>query len=584
MPGSRLPKRFRFGPLGNGSAIARDAQPENIQNSGVYSEDNFREGTVAWLLNAGNTDGTQMFYQTLGKDKMPVFTNTGHNTVYGFYNDQGVFVYENGPDYHGHFGTANGTEFVCKYCGQTLPGELDTHDYLEFTAVGGSVTIGMKKTGSPDNYSLQYSADKSAWTTVELSATTDGIVTIPLGGKCYFRNGAETVINNISKNQTNHWSFTMTGEGTVKADGNIMSLLDASCEKNTMSDWPQHVFTGLFKGCAKLTVAPKLPATKLGQFCYMYMFEGTGIKDAPELPATTIPDGAYNGMFRNCKSLENVSPLPGTSLSRRAYNEMFAGCENLTSVEIANITSMDSRDDSSNASFYNWLEGTASGGKLMAPIEMMGNALVFLPADWQWATRLSANEDPEHKGNFYTTFCDSRYDYAVVDGFKAYSGIIASGSNGDELRLTAIPGNIIAKGDGVVIHGGSDQVLLTLSNGSSERVEGNVLTGSDTDIMAPANCYIMSYGQNGIGFYKYAEDNILAAHKAYLVYNMPAGAKDLRMVFIEGVVNGIDDSLLSPLMGDDAIYNLNGARMPQLRKGVNIVKQADGKTRKVVVK
>ena len=257
-------------------------------------------------------------------------------------------------------------------------------NYLSLTATGGDMTIGMLKTGSPNDYVIRYSADKDQWTTQTLSATTD-IVTIPAGKTYYFAHGTDDVLTHISNNQNNCWSFTMTGTGTVQAGGNIVSLLDVTCQKTTLAGLPQHVFTGLFKGCEKLTKAPELPFNSLSQFCYMNMFEGTGISVAPELPATTIPDGAYMGMFRNCRNLMTVSPLPATSLSRRAYDSMFFGCENLTSVDIANITTMDQRTDAGNACFTNWLEGTAVGttGVVNMPDALVGNELIFLPSNWR---------------------------------------------------------------------------------------------------------------------------------------------------------------------------------------------------------
>lgn len=259
-------------------------------------------------------------------------------------------------------------------------------DYLSFTAVGGNMTIGMTKTGSPDAYTIQWSADKQNWSDPQsLSASAD-IVSIPAGQTYYFRHGGETAVNRISSNDNNYWSFTMSGNGTIEAGGNIMYLLDATGQKTGMSSSPQHVFTKLFMNCEKLTKAPKLPATSLGQFCYVNMFAGTGITRIPELPATIIPDGAYSNMFENCKNLEGIPYLPGIVLSRRAYRCIFKGCEKLTSVKIAIITSMDSRTEDSHCPFYQWIDNTAVGttGVLIAPSTMLDNVAInmHMPSNW----------------------------------------------------------------------------------------------------------------------------------------------------------------------------------------------------------
>ncbi len=274
---------------------------------------------------------------------------------------------------------------VCGYVDNTRKAQYDALDFLSMKALDAPMTIGMTKTGSPADYDLQYSLDRTHWTTVALTATNSNIVEIPAGQTCYFRHGTETAITRISSRQDIYWCFTMNGDGAVEAGGNVMSLLDATCQKNTLSGSPQHVFDSLFKGCARLTIAPKLPAATISQYCYMFMFEGTGITTAPELPATIIPDGAYWGMFKDCRNLINTPHIAATSLSPRACREMFQGCEQLTSVSLANITTMDQRTDEY-SSFYNWLEGTAidTEGVLIAPDALVGNPLIFLPQNWMF--------------------------------------------------------------------------------------------------------------------------------------------------------------------------------------------------------
>lgn len=478
---------------------------------------------------------------------------------------------------------------VCEYVDEGKKAQFDARDYLSMTAVGGDVMIGFKKVGSPANYTIQVSEDGNLWSEpMKLSQEENELATIPDGQTYYFRHGSKEAITRISLNQNSHWSFAMTpsldGDASVEVGGNVISLIDATCQKNTLAGSPQHVFTALFKGCKILTVAPELPFTATGEFNYMYMFEGTSISEAPQLPATTVAAGAYMGMFKDCKKLETVPILPATTVGRRGYEEMFYGCEKLKTVEIANITTVTSSTD---GSFTDWLTGTAADtdGKLIAPLDGLCNTKIpteCIPSNWQWATKLKANEDPDNDGNFYTSFFDSRFDYKVEDGFKAYTGIITTTEDDErELRLKATPNKIIPKGDGVIIHGGSGEVLLTVSDGSATKVAGNVLTGSDTDTTAPDFCYILSYGQQRLGFYKYEEGKALSAHKAYLTYEPVPGvlAKALRMVFVDDEVDGIEsissDSANSPI----GIYSVSGVRLNNLQKGINIV---NGK--KIIVK
>lgn len=473
---------------------------------------------------------------------------------------------------------------VCQYVDVEKKAQFGAdRDYLSMTAVGGDVRIGFKNQGTPDSYTIQVSEDGNHWSEPQTLNTETTLATIPEGETYYLRHGSTTAIGGISTNQNNHWSFTMTGDGTIEADGNIISLIDATCQKNSLAGSPQHVFTALFKGCERLTVAPALPFLATGEFNYMYMFEGTGISVAPQLPATTAVAGVYMGMFKDCKKLETVPILPATTVGRRGYEEMFYGCEKLKTVEIANITIVTSSAD---GAFTNWLTGTAADtdGKLIAPLDGICNTKIpaeCIPSNWQWATKLKANEDPDNDGNFYTTFFDSRYDYKVEDGFKAYSGIITTTEDDErELGLKATPNKIIPKGDGVIIHGGSGEVLLTVSDGSATKVAGNVLTGSDTDTTVPDFCYILSYGQQRLGFYRLEEGKALSAHKAYLTYQPFPGvrAKALRMVFVDeetGIEALNDGSTSSPI----GIYSVSGVRQNKLQKGINIVNG-----RKIIVK
>ena len=421
--------------LGNSDySVVKTNDHGEVSNSKVLTASSqFASGEATWLLNGGMTDGTQAWYQVLNQDNIPGFNKSEGSTVYHFTNCQGNGVYENCPDYNGHIGHDNGSEFVCKYCGQNLPGYLDTNDYLSFKAVGGNMVIGMRKTGSPaTDYALQYSKDKSSWITVFINATVNDLISLDEGETCYFRHGTQTIREQISVNQYNYWSFTMTGDGTIVAAGNVMSLLDATCKKNTMTNQPQHVFTGLFKDCAALTTAPKLPATELAQFCYVNMFEGTSITEAPQLPAKTINDGAYWGMFRNCKNLTTVPALPGVNLYRKSYAEMFYGCEKLTAVEIANIKLNDTRDDESNASFWNWLEGTAVGttGVLSMPDVLVGNKLIFMPSNWTAQSIDGHNYVPEKdaEGN----------DWWIWDGVtKATLKVVCTKNTNHKTELVA---------------------------------------------------------------------------------------------------------------------------------------------------
>lgn len=80
----------------------------------------------------------------------------------------------------------------------------------------------------------------------------------------------------------------------------------------------------MFNGCTAITSLPNnmLPATTLADNCYNGMFKDcsslTGA--VPELPATTLASNCYSQMFYTTKVTE--IELPATTLVSRCYNEM----------------------------------------------------------------------------------------------------------------------------------------------------------------------------------------------------------------------------------------------------------------------
>ena len=147
--------------------------------------------------------------------------------------------------------------------------------------------------------------------------------------------------------------------GTSKVYGNIMSLISSSDYSNmtalenlftfyalfanntgltdasglilpatTLADY---CYTGMFSGCTSLTTAPELPATTLTDYCYSNMFYGcTALTSAPALPATSLANLCYTGMFYRCTSLTTAPELPATTLEKNCYAAMFLGCTKLT--------------------------------------------------------------------------------------------------------------------------------------------------------------------------------------------------------------------------------------------------------------
>ena len=113
------------------------------------------------------------------------------------------------------------------------------------------------------------------------------------------------------------------------ATSKVVSASNLVLPARTLSD---NCYYGLFSGCLYLESAPKLPATSLTSFCYAYMFRNcSSLRAAPRLPATSLAVSCYEEMFFGCDSLTTAPALPATGLNAECYSKMFQGCIGLTS-------------------------------------------------------------------------------------------------------------------------------------------------------------------------------------------------------------------------------------------------------------
>ena len=230
-------------------------------------------------------------------------------------------------------------------------GTETTPNYLCFTS-SDYFSFKLKVEGNLPVPNLEYSKDGSNWIALGSSP-----VALEPGEKVYLRgNNTE-----FSSDEVNYVHFEMTGSN-ITASGNIMSLVDKTCESVTIPS--DSCFIYLFRECTALTSAPELPATTLATGCYACMFEGcTNLTSAPELPATTLKDYCYSNMFVGCTNLTVAPELPATTLSGNCYEGMFYGCSKLSSIKV-HFTDWNDSDYSTDY----WVYGVADSGTFTCPV------------------------------------------------------------------------------------------------------------------------------------------------------------------------------------------------------------------------
>ncbi|SEV83056.1 Ig-like domain (group 2), partial [Prevotella sp. khp7] len=227
---------------------------------------------------------------------------------------------------------------------------------LTFEAAKAGVTVKFNKYNSDVvATNVEYSLDGGI--TWKNDLTADGVTLAAAGDKISFRGTNEAY---GADNYIDCYRFELSAE--TFAYGNVMSLINKDnypTNKTLTADYAfkwmfinqtnlknkdadhqiflpattltEYCYDGMFWSCKSLTTAPELPAKTMKKGCYGYMFDWCeSLTTAPELPATTLAEECYYCMFESCKKLTTAPKLPAETLAKGCYSSMFYDCESLT--------------------------------------------------------------------------------------------------------------------------------------------------------------------------------------------------------------------------------------------------------------
>ena len=162
---------------------------------------------------------------------------------------------------------------------------------------------------------------------------------------------------------------------------------------------------------------------------------------------------------------------------------------------------------------------------------------------------ITSKPDPDNSSVYYSTHFNETQKYRLPAGTDAYVATIS----GDDMNLTKVVGGgqVLPANTAVILRSTSASVTLTPTDAAAVEVSAaNQLRGTDSEMAAPANCYVLSghstdNSVTGVGFYQFT--GTLAAHKAYLTIGGAAPApKRLRFVFNgENAATGIENTSAS---------------------------------------
>lgn len=266
--------------------------------------------------------------------------------------------------------------------GETTGGEaLERPDYLTFTA-DKYTYLQIKRTGEYVVSNLEYSVNFGEWK--EWTASTSYV---EFGGSSNLRLRG-TNKNGTAESSSKYATFSIgsdNSEPRVQCTGDIRTLLDYTNYKNV--DTGNARFCSLFYNCKKLTTAPKLPATKLADYCYTNMFAYCeNLETAPDLPAKDLPQGCYSDMFYECKELVTGPKISATKMSKLSCQWILVNCPKLSSVTL--LTPSDQMNAA--RALGEWLGGntgkSATTRTLVVKDKAAYDALKsksYLPSQWQ---------------------------------------------------------------------------------------------------------------------------------------------------------------------------------------------------------
>lgn len=245
--------------------------------------------------------------------------------------------------------------------------------YLTFVAVSaGTFSFEGTSSSTINNSSIQYTIDNgSTWYTLNRGVQSP---TVSAGQKIMWKGNLKSTGSGVGK-------FYSTKKFNV--EGNAMSLLfgDNFANQTSLSGYTA-AFANLFVGNENVVNAANLilPATTLTEACYQGMFYScSGLTTPPSiLPSMDLSLRCYYQMFEHCPLLTSSPELPATTLVQQSYCMMFKDCPSLNYVKCL------ATDITASNSTSNWLDGVASSGTFVKNSSMNSwtTGINGIPSNW----------------------------------------------------------------------------------------------------------------------------------------------------------------------------------------------------------
>lgn len=163
--------------------------------------------------------------------------------------------------------------------------------------------------------------------------------------------------------------------------------------------------------------------------------------------------------------------------------------------------------------------------------------------------------------------------------------------SGRYVHVEELGGSVMPANTGLLVYSESPaeyKFYIDNTGASVSNPAGNILYGTTMEIdgayTKKNSVYMLANKTAGVGFYHVKEDVNIAARRAYLIdVNNEVPSSDAKVTISLDETSGIG-GITTATTGAAAIYNASGMKIDKMQRGLNIVRQADGTVRKVVVK
>jgi hypothetical protein len=214
---------------------------------------------------------------------------------------------------------------------------------LTFTAEEAGAAVALNTTGITIPGMHYRMGTSGLW----MPYTAGAVIDLPnIGDSCQFWNSEST----LSTSLNDEARFSIYKK--VRANGNCMSLL------NWIDYCPDYCFSRLFEKQSTCSGEILLPAKRLGMYCHYWML-GPDCRVTAKLPATTLSESCYRGMFGRNNTLQSIV-LPATKLVPYCYYFMFEYGGYLSEIKVSFT------EWHENAT-TNWVNGVSKTGTFYKP-------------------------------------------------------------------------------------------------------------------------------------------------------------------------------------------------------------------------